>query len=94
MRTITVKVTQEHIDKGSRWVVGRCALARAIRGAGYPKAIVVVLYWQAARGKPGCKLSLPAQRFRKDFDNGKPVRPATFRLQAPDAAPGAERTRS
>jgi hypothetical protein len=91
MRTITVKVTQAHIDalspeaKKAGGYCCNCPLALAIRDAGIPGAMVMFSRWSAGLGDT-YPLSRRAAKWRYDHDNNRPVRPATFRLQAPEPA--------
>lgn len=80
MKTITVKVTQKHIDEGKIDFL-QCPLALAIQDAGFKSAAVRFTVWEKVYGATRTlPLTRGAIRFRQRFDDGKPVKPATFRL--------------
>lgn len=97
MRTITVKVTQEHIDRARRLVsipgafVGNCcAMALALRESGFPAAIITCNSWRTPFSKMLFPLDDDARKFVSDFDVGNAVRPATFEVLAPEAGGAGE----
>lgn len=80
-KTVIVKVTQQHIDKGKRHRADLCPIALACKAMGLKEARVLTRYiWNADSGDTITALSLRAQRFVANFDRGRPVRPAVFRL--------------
>lgn len=96
-RYLTVEVTEEDIKNGDRWRAQSCPLALALyrqyprdnNGARWLVGILDVLAWDREafnRGQSSSRLVLSkaATRFIKRFDNGKPVKPATFRLALPE----------
>lgn len=82
MKTIMVKVTQKHIRNGSMREGSSCPIALGLHDCGFKDVAVGYFTWQIPGGRI-FKLSQSATKFIARFDNGKPVHPATFRLQAP-----------
>jgi hypothetical protein len=87
MRTVTVNVTQEDIDRGRRGSCGRCPVARAIRrDARLTNILVDPFYVVVGLATPAFfTVHLPriARRFIEAFDAGRPVRPIAFPLRVP-----------
>ena len=83
--TVTISVTQEHIDDGKPEECGSCPIALAIL-ATIPGACRVAVYddhanvWVPAGKGRSITLDLPpeAGAFVLDFDAGEPVSPFTF----------------
>jgi len=75
-----ISVTEEHIKKGVKASYRTCPIALALEDAGFdsPKVSVASYWYQDAK-----RLNLPlkVQKFIKDFDNGKKVRPFSFRTK-------------
>lgn len=87
-RYVTVEVTAEDIAKGKGGQTDACPIALACRRVGYPAAHVGYSGWSPNGtdiGHPWPVGPLPeeARRFVVDFDQGSPVKPATFRLPLP-----------
>lgn len=87
--TITVNVTQDHIDKGREHDCHTCPVARALREAhpakwwvGYGMEFGQVTAG-IARG-PGCLLPVEACRWVRAFDSKKPVSPFSFEFDCPE----------
>lgn len=89
-RSVVVTVTPEDIAAGTMMNGRSCPLARAIRREAAIEGLHVeahrIVLFEGAR--PFTYLSKKAERFVRAFDDGKPVRPATFRLRIPDHEPG------
>lgn len=84
MKTITVKVTQEHIDKGIACDCEFCPLALALHDMGLTEAIVGVDDWVPEHH--GDELLLPpkARKFVSAFDYGYNVEPTEIELFVPE----------
>lgn len=80
--TIRVNVTTRHIDQGCPGELDNCALALALKDAGYPGVTVgPSMVW--LDGLPGVRYAaLPSEavRFRNRFDTGRSVLPISFDL--------------
>lgn len=87
MKYLTVKVEQRHIDKGSSPFPDFqfCPLEGAVRELD-PAAVVGTLLVNIVVEGTHQSIPLPrsAQKFIAAFDSGKPVHPATFRLEMPE----------
>jgi len=57
---VTIRVTQEHIDKGARRRCTACPVALAVREAGYPAAEFGNTIWTPTEGN-GEYLGLPLE---------------------------------
>lgn len=85
MKNITVKVTQEDIDRGGRHCFN-CPIAeatwRALRGQ---YDVIVISEFICISGEGGFNLKIPLSRqlkkFIRDFDRGRRVRPLLFVLR-------------
>jgi hypothetical protein len=85
---ITIKVTQDNINKGKRKALKKCPLALAFEEAGYKSP--VVWYWSTSFKLPGSKdtqyvsLSNKAKNFIEKFDAAdtadkkSKIKPQTF----------------
>jgi hypothetical protein len=96
MNTLKVEVTSEDIAQGERGSLYHCPLALALgRVTGAPRVRVrrIVAHLPTAEDWPSDPLlvsrhvdtwylSRAAQRFTLNFDAGREVRPATFRLRS------------
>lgn len=79
---LEVKVTQEHIDKGQRGEGDACPIALALlKGREYKQFLqVFVDVDNISFDDELYRTSRKATKFIEDFDNGKEVKPATFRF--------------
>jgi hypothetical protein len=84
VKTITVNVTQEDIEKGVQKDCGDCPLALALRRelATFVAVGNAARGWEAWENGNIYELSQAAISFVKQFDAGLPVEPSTFRLEA------------
>jgi len=84
MKTITIRVTADHIARGKRSDALYCPLALAAQDAGLtePHVASCALYWG---GGYGIVLPLFVQDFIGWFDRGDAVAPFEFDLDLPDA---------
>lgn len=78
-----VKVTQKHIDNGNPTGATSCAISLAIKSRfwfpRFHEVITGVCFCYI--DKHPYKLPYEAMTFIKNFDNGKPVKPFTFKLE-------------
>lgn len=80
---ITIRVTQDHIDRGMEGNINLCPIAQAIRACTeYPYAWVGSIKWYTSVGGESMMLPRKARRFIKRFDAGKPVKPFSFKLRS------------
>lgn len=86
MKTITVKVTQEHIGAGVAESCRSCPVALALQDAGYPRAVVANFIFLDAHDPDSRLLRTPASvvRFVHRFDSGQTVEPFEFQLEVPE----------
>lgn len=83
MKTITVNVTQEHIDKGQQGLANCCPIALALRENGYPGACVGPYSWVTDIYGQDIPLTGEAQDFVGAFDyDTRSVQPIALRLLA------------
>lgn len=84
MRTITVCVTQEHINNGRRGLVSCCPIALALRDR--IDSCLIEVGQNAVLLNDSSLLLLPPSAFYfiHAFDKGTPVKPFNFELEVPD----------
>lgn len=82
IETVTISVTQEHIEAGEARNCSRCPLALAVAAAGIERPEVDYTFVDAFRSGQRVRAALPAVAivFVTNFDHGHPVRPFTFDL--------------
>lgn len=80
MKTITIEVTQEDIDKGKQGSCGRCPIALAAYRVMEGSFLVLPYAIFRLEGK---SISLPdsAIEFIGLFDSGMPVKPFSFTIE-------------
>lgn len=89
MKTVTISVTQKHIEEGIQQICNRCPIALAIRDLlplHWPNDESVSVWGGAADLYPSkTRLLLPdaAIQFIEDFDIGEIVQPFSFELEVP-----------
>lgn len=95
MATILVHVTQDHIDKGCKGDSDNCPVALALLNAGVLTPVVyapslgplggLAGLWPVAGGTAYLDIAVhmprSVERFIGRFDDGKPVKPFTFKLK-------------
>jgi hypothetical protein len=83
MRTITVTVTQAHIDKGDIQSCASCPIALALSAMGEHYIVDCAALYRNSAGKYDWVARLPdsAIRFINDFDSGFPVEPFAFEVE-------------
>lgn len=89
MKTVRVKVTQQHIDQGCRMHGQNCPLAQAIAAVLCPGAFICVACGVVYLNRTLTKwVDLPPEAFRfyRDFDTFGPkgMEPIEFDLDVPD----------
>lgn len=85
---IRIRVTQYQIEHGLPHSATRCALALALTEALREPIVVSRTWFSSLRSENilwnGMPLSKRAQKFRKDYDAGRPVKPFWFRVNIPE----------
>lgn len=88
---ITVKVTQDHINEGIRNACSECPVALSVTEVLKGGLLAYVTNCVIIRGQCDDKLVSKfykfddnTQRFIKDFDRGKPVKPMEFECNIPE----------
>jgi hypothetical protein len=88
MKTVTIEVTQEDIEKGQRKDGCNCPIAKAIKRAIPGCCVSVATRWVvlSINGEFCGDSFLPekALKFIADFDNFNPISPFTFQLEVPE----------
>ena len=86
MRTVTVEVTQEDIDKGKAYDCLKCPIALALqRATGGLSVWVNPGTWRIRDySMRWCKFSSEEAAFIEDFDEGRLVEPFHFTVELPD----------
>jgi hypothetical protein len=80
---MTIEVTQQHIDEGSRSLCASCPIALAIKAVGFRN--VSVGSGTVQIGDCFAHLLPPAVRdFIQNHDNIRPVRPFSFEIDLPE----------
>lgn len=80
----TIKVTEDHIKRGSRSSTMCCPVALALKDRSYRQASVGMqsITWRPSPGVVACaRTPLNARRFMCDFDADLPVEPFEFNLR-------------
>ena len=77
-----LELNQEDIDEGLRSCPTQCAVARALKRAGFKHAGASLDWVQIIYGRytKRYKISRALKKFIHDFDNKKPVKPSRFRI--------------
>jgi hypothetical protein len=83
--SITISVTQTHIECGARGDEDSCPIAMAMRDAGYldPEVYEDAVVFFDGNDKITYKHSSESRDFINTFDTGGPVTPTTFVFDAP-----------
>jgi hypothetical protein len=88
MKTVTIEVTQEDIEKGERGECEKCALALAVSRVTKYRVEIGLYEAEFYDGPELCvgssDLPIAAMVFVERFDNGHPVSPFTFPLEVPE----------
>lgn len=81
MKYLTVRITPEHIKNGEPSSCSICPLALALEDAGVIAPIVTEANWWDTESAVIGQVSRRARQWIHRFDNGRPVKPAVFRLR-------------
>lgn len=93
IKTVTVTVTQDHIEKGQGWLNAtgamRCAIDYALEDAGltdFRMGLGRIYKMTNGGAGPTIRISVPidVDRWREHFDAGWVAQPITFEIDVPE----------